>query len=157
MHFRKKYMKYSFENLKELNNSTISYLKEMGLDYSNNLNISKLLDDESCFFKLSKSKSIKILSQIGVSDKLKLDYYNFLTSEKNFDLVYLNNKIDVKKINSTFLPYLDKFEKTTVSKLKPSTFKRVLPGSYSSNNFTQKPFTLSYIGNNCKYYFKSNR
>jgi len=67
-----------------MNNATIAYLEEMKQNTDRNRIISKILEDEACFFKMKKEDAYEILEQIGVEKSKTGKVYNGLISEQTF-------------------------------------------------------------------------
>lgn len=83
-------------DLRNLNEATINALTFSGKSTQRNEIISKILQDEACFFKMSKNDAIGILEDIGVH-KDRLDYiYRMLISEDSYNKIKNNiSKIDL--------------------------------------------------------------
>ena len=72
------------QQIRLMNAATILYLKKIGKKIERNKIIEKILEDETCFFKLQASDAKSILEDIGVS-KEKIDtVYSELTSKETY-------------------------------------------------------------------------
>ena len=80
--------------LRIMNDTMIIYLKKLGIDCQRNNIVKNILEDDSCFYKMSKEDAILILKEIGVQSNIK-NIYDELTSSDLFYELYRNGKIDV--------------------------------------------------------------
>ena len=88
-----------FKVIKIMNEATLELLKEKNKDYSINLKIQQLLNDESYFFKIDELKAYEILKSVGVKqDKLEEVYKKLISPQVFYDLLY-KGKLDVNDEN----------------------------------------------------------
>jgi len=81
------------DELKIMNETTICYLKKLGINYQRNEIIKKIFADEACFFKMNKSDAFSILNEIGIKDNIEGVYAKLISSDVYYDL-YNRGKID---------------------------------------------------------------
>ena len=75
------------QEIKLMNESMILYLKKIGKNSYRNEIISKILKDDTCFFKISKEEAYIILEDIGIAkDKVDLIYSNLISHDIYYDL-----------------------------------------------------------------------
>lgn len=80
--------------VKIMNDTMILYLKKLGMSYERNEIIRKILEDESCFFKMKKEDAYIILKDIGIqNENIDNIYSNLISNDVYYDL-YKNGKID---------------------------------------------------------------
>lgn len=88
-----------FKVIKVMNEATLELLKEKNKDYSINLKIQQLLNDDSYFFKIDELKAYEILKSVGVKqDKLEEVYKKLISPQIFYDLLY-KGKLDVNDEN----------------------------------------------------------
>lgn len=88
-----------FKVIVVMNNAMIEVLKDKQANYEQNLKIKQYLEDESIFFKISKSNAIKILQNVGVKqDKLE-DVYEKLISPNIFYELLNRGKLKINDEN----------------------------------------------------------
>ena len=85
----------NIQQIKLMNETTILYLKKIGKNTRRNEIINKILEDESCFFKINKIDAYIILKDIGVSEKKLDEVYSELISKNNY--YDLQNRGIIKK------------------------------------------------------------
>lgn len=76
-----------------LNDSTIVYLKKMGLATNRNEIIKQILSDDACFFKMDRGDALVILKDIGIGEEKIDKIYLSLTSKNEFYSLYNEQKI----------------------------------------------------------------
>lgn len=81
------------DELKIMNETMISYLKKLGLNYQRHEIIKKIFSDCACFFKMNKADAFSILNEVGIKDNLEEIYAKLISSDLYYDL-YKNGKID---------------------------------------------------------------
>ncbi len=81
------------KELQLMNQTRLNYNKSQKCDYSNNEVVAKILNDEACFFKMSKSDALKILSICGVSSDIASQMYEKLTNFDAFNALVSADKI----------------------------------------------------------------
>ena len=100
------------EQIKLMNDTTILYLKSIGESTKRNKIINKILEDETCFFKITKEDAITILEDIGVSknnietiysDLISIDTYYLLQNEGKLKENDNNIKIKYENYSSNTL------------------------------------------------------
>ena len=84
------------KELRLINDSNILYLKKVNRSYKRNEIIKNILNDETCFFKMSKDEAYMILQNIGISDDQIDIIYKKLISPNEFYSLYKCQKIDLK-------------------------------------------------------------
>lgn len=88
-----------FKVIVVMNNAMIEVLKDKQANYEQNLKIKQYLEDESIFFKISKSNALKILQNVGVKqDKLE-DVYEKLISPNIFYELLNRGKLKINDEN----------------------------------------------------------
>lgn len=87
-------MMTQLNELRIMNDTMIIYLKKLGIDCQRNYIVKNILEDDSCFYKMSKEDAILILKEIGVQSNIE-NIYAELTSSDLFYELYRNGKIDV--------------------------------------------------------------
>ena len=83
------------DELRLINDSYILYLKKINKSYKRNKIIKDILNDEACFFKMSKRDAYMILKDIGIQDKLVEENYQKLISYDVFYELYKRKKLDL--------------------------------------------------------------
>ena len=81
------------KELQLMNQTRLNYNKSQNCDYSNNVVVGKILEDEACFFKMNKDDALKILSICGVANSVAPQTYDELTSFKNFKSLVAVSKV----------------------------------------------------------------
>lgn len=81
------------KELQLMNQTRLNYNKSQNCDYSNNEVVAKILNDEACFFKMSKDDAMKVLSICGVSPSVAPQTYDELTSFDAFKTLATENKV----------------------------------------------------------------
>lgn len=87
-------MMTQLNELRIMNDTMIIYLKKLGIDCQRNNIVKNILEDDTCFYKMSKEDAILILKEIGVQSNIE-NIYAELTSSDLFYELYRNGKIDV--------------------------------------------------------------
>ena len=82
-----------FEQIKLMNDTTILYLESIGQNTKRNKIINKILEDDTCFFKITKEDAIIILEDIGISKGNIESIYSNLISIDNYYLLQNQGKI----------------------------------------------------------------
>ena len=82
-----------FEQIKLMNDTTILYLESIGQNTKRNKIINKILEDDTCFFKITKEDAIIILEDIGISKSNIESIYSDLISIDNYYLLQNQGKI----------------------------------------------------------------
>lgn len=90
--------------IKIMNDTMILYLKKLGMNYRRNEIISKILEDESCFFKMDKEDAYIILKDIGIQNENIDNVYSKLISYDLYFDLYKNGKIN-ENDNSIIIKY----------------------------------------------------
>lgn len=57
------------KDLRLMNDTMITYLTKLGADTKRNEIIKKILEDDKCFFRMTKEDAYEILKDIGVSEE----------------------------------------------------------------------------------------
>lgn len=84
------------QQIKLMNDSMIIYLKKIDENTEKNEIISKILDDEACFFKMKKEDAYIILKEVGISnDNLDSIYMQLISSDNYYHLKEIG-KLDDK-------------------------------------------------------------
>lgn len=84
-----------FVVIKVMNEATLRALKEKNGDYSKNKKIKEILEDEACFFKMSKEAAFSVLFYSGVNtDKLEETYKKVIAKDR-FDRLVTAGKINI--------------------------------------------------------------
>lgn len=81
--------------LKLMNQTTIECNKKQNIDCKNNEIVSKILEDEACFFKLNKADALKVLRVCGVSEDAAQQTYAEMTSFGAFRALVDAELVDV--------------------------------------------------------------
>lgn len=81
--------------LRLINDSNITYLKKINKSYKRNEIIKKILNDETCFFKMTKNDAYIILKVIGIANEQTDNIYQKLISSDEFYKLYKSKKIDL--------------------------------------------------------------
>lgn len=82
------------DEVKIMNDTMILYLKKLGMSYKRNEIIKKMLEDESCFFKMKKEDAYMILKDVGIqSENIDNVYAKLISNDVYYDL-YKKGKID---------------------------------------------------------------
>lgn len=81
--------------LKLINESNIVYLKKVNANYERNEIIKNILEDEACFFKMSKDDAYLILQDIGILNEEIENTYKKLISFDEFYRLFKCKKIDL--------------------------------------------------------------
>lgn len=77
-----------FKVIGVMNKAMLKTLKDKNKDFTKNEKIKEFLEDESCFFKIDKTKALRILQYVGVKqDQLENVYEKLTTPNKYYDLV----------------------------------------------------------------------
>ena len=131
----------NIQQIKLMNETTILYLKKIGKNTRRNEIINKILEDESCFFKINKIDAYIILKDIGVSEKKLDEVYSELISKNNYydlqnrgiikkndeDIIIrynennnltFNNKKDIENNNIVVINKKENFIKSIINKIK---------------------------------------
>lgn len=97
----------SIQEIKLMNESMILYLRKLGKDSKRNEIISKILEDETCFFKIDKKNAYIILEDIGIAkDKVDSMYLNLISYDNYYELKNLGKiKEDDKNIIIKYKDY----------------------------------------------------
>ncbi len=74
------------EEIKLMNETMINYLKDKGLDIKRNEIIKQILQDEACFFKMSKEEAYIVLTDVGVKKNIDEMYLNLIGREEFYRL-----------------------------------------------------------------------
>ena len=77
-----------------MNQTRLNYNKSQNCDYSNNVVIGKILEDEACFFKMNKDDALKILSICGVASSVAPQIYDELTSFDAYKALVLSGDLN---------------------------------------------------------------
>lgn len=88
-----------FKVIDVMNEAMLKLLKNKNLDYDENLKIKECLEDETIFFKISKTDAYKILLNVGVKQEELEDVYKKLTSPSKYYELLNRGKIDEKDNN----------------------------------------------------------
>lgn len=80
--------------IRVMNDTMILYLKKLGKDTRRNEIINKILEDESCFFKMNKDDAYVILNDVGIKNQNIDNIYSELISNDVFYDLYKKGKID---------------------------------------------------------------
>ena len=84
-----------FECINIMNETNIDYKVRNKIDYNINIEIRKMLKDESIFFKITKQRAFQLLEALEIK-KEKIDkVYEELISKKIFYNLLHNRKIDI--------------------------------------------------------------
>ena len=59
-----------FECIKLINETNIEYKKNNGKDYTSDIEIQGMLENEELFFEISREKAYKILNELGIKNIL---------------------------------------------------------------------------------------
>ncbi len=81
------------KELQLMNQTRLNYNKSQNCDYTNNEVVAKILNDEACFFKMSKDDALKILLICGVSPSVAPQTYAKLTSFDAFKALAAAGKV----------------------------------------------------------------
>ena len=77
-----------------MNDTMLLYLKKLGMDYRRNEIIKKILEDESCFFKMDKNDAYIVLRDVGIeNDNIDNVYSNLISNDMYYEL-YKSGKIN---------------------------------------------------------------
>lgn len=57
-----------FECIKLINETNIEYKKNNGKDYTSDIEIQGMLENEELFFEISREKAYKILNELGIKN-----------------------------------------------------------------------------------------
>ena len=82
------------EELKIINDANILYLKKINKNCQRNEVIKKILEDETCFFKMNKEDACLVLKEIGISEDELDSIYNKLASSDEYHRLIECNKIN---------------------------------------------------------------
>lgn len=131
------------QEIKLMNESMILYLKKIGKNTQRNEIISKILKDDTCFFKINKDDAYIILQDIGIAkDKIDLLYSNLISNDnyyylqkagkikdddediiikyKNYeyDDLFKDKKENNKSEDNSIIEYKETFFKKIINKIK---------------------------------------
>ena len=106
----------NIQQVKLMNETTILYLKKLGKSTKRNEIVNNILEDEACFFKLSKNDSYFILKDIGVSESKIDEVYSELISKSNY--YDLQNRGIIKKNDEDIIIRYNENESVTFNNKK---------------------------------------
>lgn len=137
--------------LKIMNDTMILYLKKLGANYERNNIINKILNDETCFFKMSKEDAVLILNDIGIQDNIENIYSKLISSDLFYEL-YKKGKINLD--NNEFVIAYPIYDVENIFKNKKTENKTQITKNeiavIPSKSFIQKIF------DKIKHLFKKN-
>lgn len=81
--------------LRIINDSNITYLKKLNLDYQKYDIIQNILKDDACFFKITQEEAYILLKDLGIVDSEMDNIYKELISNKYFNNLVASNIIDI--------------------------------------------------------------
>lgn len=81
------------QEIRLMNETRMLYLEKTGKENDKNKIISKILEDDSCFFKLNKDDAFMILKEIGIKEDKINEIYEKLISQKNYFNLKQSGKI----------------------------------------------------------------
>lgn len=97
-----------------MNEAMLKLLKEKKANYEKNLMIRNYLEDETIFFKISKSNAYKILQNVGVKQEMMEGVYKKLISPNVFyDLI---NKGKIKPDDDNIIIKYDLYDSNDLFK-----------------------------------------
>ena len=83
-----------------MNETKIIYRKNKNIDYRRNQIVKKILEDESCFFKIKKEDAYMILNDIGINKNVDKVYSDLISKNIYYELY---NKGKIKKDDPNIL------------------------------------------------------
>ena len=83
------------DELRIINDSNMLYLKRLNLDYTRNTILKNILDDDACFFKMSKEDAYSVLKDLNIVDDELEKTYQELISNKEFNKLVSNGIINI--------------------------------------------------------------
>lgn len=84
-----------FECINIMNETNIDYKVRNKIDYNINIEIRKMLKDESIFFKITKQRAFQLLEALEIKKEKINKVYEELISKKTFYNLLHNRKIDI--------------------------------------------------------------
>ena len=99
-----------------MNDTMLLYLKKLGMDYRKNEIIKKILEDETCFFKMDKNDAYIVLRDVGIkNDNIDNIYSNLISNDMYYEL-YKSGKI--KENDSELVIKYDIYDEKNLFKKK---------------------------------------
>ncbi len=91
-----------------MNETTIAYLKKMGVDSKRNEIIKQILQDEACFFKMNREDAYIILKDVGISNKIEEIYTGLISKEEYYHLQQSGKIHDYDELKIKYDSYNEK-------------------------------------------------
>ena len=88
----------SIKDLRQMNETMIIYLEKMSMDSRRNKIISNILEDDACFFKMTKKEAFEVLEGVGIDKEKIYPTYLELTSNDEMNRLISEGKLSKEEV-----------------------------------------------------------